>query len=38
MLLNKRIYTPQLPDFEVWLYYHKESQKPNFENIDVPSE
>jgi len=26
------------PCFEVWLYYHKESQKPNFENIEVPSE
>jgi hypothetical protein len=26
------------PCFEVWLYYHKETQKPNFENIEAPSE
>ena len=23
------------PCFEVWLYYHQESQKPNFEDIEV---
>lgn len=26
------------PCFEVWLYYHQESEKPNFENINIPSE
>ena len=25
------------PCFEVWLYYHQESEKPTFEGIDVPS-
>lgn len=25
------------PCFEVWLYYHQESQKPNFEDIEVSS-
>lgn len=25
------------PCFEVWLYYHQENQKPNFDNMAIPS-